>query len=156
MNLTPCPDLLTRMNTAMFAAGRDGAHDHLMEVLHDAALDQLQQCHGELGLSELPGDGRCLTLNTDQELKAVQCFKEGFWSSCAGQTRCDLIERVMQTVYDATDSWRANDLGADLAYLAWAISAGTSVEWPADDRTRKLFESLFPPEDPVWRHMEQA
>ena len=46
-------DTLARLNEAMFAAGRDGSHDHLMDVLHDAALDHLLQCCGELGVSEL-------------------------------------------------------------------------------------------------------
>jgi len=50
-------DTLARLNEVMFAAGRDGSHDHLMDVLHDAALDQLQQSCKELGVSELPGDG---------------------------------------------------------------------------------------------------
>ena len=140
------PDCLTRLNEAMFAAGHNGSHDHLMDVLHDAALDQLQQCCGELGLGDL---------NAEQELHAILSFKEGFWSSCAGQARCDLIERVMQTVYDATESFRDGSLGADLAYLAWAITADTRVQWEADSPTRRLFERLFPADDPVWKRIER-
>ena len=140
------PDCLARLNEAMFAAGRDGSHDHLMDVLHDAALDQLQQCCGELGLGDL---------NAEQELHAILSFKEGFWSSCAGQARCDLIERVMQAVYDATESFRDGSLGVDLAYLAWAIIAGTHVEWVAESPTRRLFERLFPADDLVWHRIEQ-
>jgi hypothetical protein len=78
-------------------------------------------------------------LNAEQELVALLRFKEGFWTSCAGQARCDLVERVMQTVYDATETWRDDGLGADLAYLAWAISAGTSVLWHSDCATHRLF-----------------
>jgi len=143
-DITP-NDTLARLNEAMFAAGRDGSHDHLMDVLHDAALDQLQQSCEELDLGDL---------NAEQELSAILRFKEGFWSSCAGQARCDLVERVMQTVYDATESWRNGGLGADLAYLAWAIAAGTSVQWPADSATRRLFERLFPVDDLVWKRIE--
>jgi hypothetical protein len=144
------PDVLARLNEAMFAAGHDGSHDHLMDVLHDAALDQLQQC-----CDELPRDGCSLTLNAEQELRAILRFKEGFWSSCAAQARCDLVERVMQTVYDATESFRDNGLGTDLAYLAWAIIAGTHVEWVAESPTRRLFERLFPADDLVWHRIEQ-
>ena len=147
-------DTLARLNEAMFAAGRDGSHDHLMDVLHDAALDQLLQCCGELGVSELPGDEGLPALSAEQELAAILRFKEGFWSACAGQARCDLVERVMQTTYDATESWRDGGLGADLAYLAWAIAAGTSVQWPADSATRRLFERLFPVDDLVWKRIE--
>jgi hypothetical protein len=139
-------DMLDRLNEVMFAAGRDGSHDHLMDVLHDAALDQLQQCCAELDLGDL---------KAEQELSAILQFKEGFWSSCAGQARCDLVERVMQTVYDATESWRDGGLGADLAYLAWAIAAGTSVQWHSDSATRRLFERLFPADDPVWKRIER-
>ena len=138
-------DTLARLNEAMFAAGLDGSHDHLMDVLHDAALDQLQQACAELCLADL---------NAQQELTAILRFKEGFWSSCAGQARCDLVERVMQTTYDATESWRDDGLGADLAYLAWAIAAGTSVQWHSDCSTRRLFERLFAEDDPVWKRIE--
>ena len=86
-------DCLARLNETMFAAGHNGSHDHLMDVLHDAALDQLQQCCGELALGDL---------KAEQELRAILSFKEGFWSSCTAQVRCDLVERVMQAVYDAT------------------------------------------------------
>jgi hypothetical protein len=139
-------DMLDRLNEVMFAAGRDGSHDHLMDVLHDAALDQLQQSCAELDLGDL---------NAEQELAAILRFKEGFWSSCAGQARCDLVERVMQAAYDATENWRDDGLGADLAYLAWAIAAGTSVQWPAGSATRRLFERLFPADDPVWKRIER-
>jgi exonuclease VII small subunit len=139
-------DMLDRLNEVMFAAGRDGSHDHLMDVLHDAALDQLQQCCAELDLGDL---------KAEQELAALLQFKEGFWSACAGQARCDLVERVMQTVYDATESWRDGGLGTDLAYLAWAIAAGTSVQWHSDCATRRLFERLFPADDPVWKRIER-
>jgi hypothetical protein len=140
------PDCLARLNEAMFAAGRDGSHDHLMDVLHDAALDQLQQCCGELGLGDL---------NAEQELHAILSFKEGFWSSCTAQARCDLIERVMEAVYDGTESFRDGGLGADLAYLAWAITADTRVQWETDSPTRRLFERLFPADDLVWKRIER-
>jgi hypothetical protein len=140
------PDVLDRLSEAMFAAGRDGSHDHLMDVLHDAALDQLQQCCGELALGDL---------TAEQELRAILSVKEGFWSSCTAQARCDLVERVMQTVYDATESWCDSSLGADLAYLAWAITADTRVQWEADSPTRRLFERLFPANDPVWKRIER-
>jgi hypothetical protein len=143
---TTLNDMLDRLNEAMFAAGRDSSHDHLMDVLHDAALDQLQQACAELDLGDL---------KAEQELSAILRFKEGFWSSCAGQARCDLVERVMQTVYDATESWCDGGLGADLAYLAWAIAAGTSVQWHSDNATRRLFERLFPADDPVWKRIER-
>lgn len=40
----------------------------------------------------------------------------------------DLINDVADFIYNETESFRYDDVGADLAYLLWAIAAGTGFD----------------------------
>lgn len=62
-----------------------------------------------------------------------------------------LIQRVLNEVYEATESWEDNAMGFQLAYLAKAIAnPDETIYLEKDDATRNLFIDLFPKEDLVW------
>lgn len=69
--------------------------------------------------------------------------------------RCALIERVADKAHDETESWRSEDhLGCDLAYLFWAIAAGSTVGCEPDSPMLVLFREWFAPEDVIWSFIE--
>lgn len=75
------------------------------------------------------------------------------------KSAADLINRVFSKVNDETETWRAEPIGADLAYLAWAIAEGPGkgfVEWGEDDSTMVSFKHWFPAGDPVWQFIKEA
>jgi hypothetical protein len=57
---------------------------------------------------------------------------------CAGidhGSRIDLINDVAEYLYNETASFHYNNIGATLAYLLWAIAAGTSIDVNDTERT---------------------
>jgi len=77
-------------------------------------------------------------------------------------SRCRLAREVFDKVYDARESFRVNDLGADVAYLLGAIldpeDQGRSwVDWTLGATrpdTVALFKEVFPPNHGVWKFIE--
>lgn len=132
------------LNEAMFDAGRNNQNDPVLDALHDAACDQLDESMYTLGIEW--GD-----LTEEQQHTAILQFKEGFWSNCTSIEH--LLKRVMQAVHDATESWQDGDLGLDLAYLVHAVLTESSVQWPDDRPTLHLFRGLFPEGDDIWKHI---
>lgn len=95
------------------------------------------------------------------------------------EERIALIEEVSQALYDGTESWEVateedlrkaivdgvhcHTLGTDLAYLFAALASGKTVQWlePQTENDEdeyvnavKVCRGLFPPEHPIWDHIE--
>jgi hypothetical protein len=76
--------------------------------------------------------------------------------------RCRLAGEVYDKVFDYSESFYENNLGADLAHLLGAIldndPPGTDRSWVdwADgcEPTLELFRKIFPPDHDVWRFIE--
>jgi hypothetical protein len=66
--------------------------------------------------------------------------------------RMYLIGDVSERLFKNTESWEFGKLGADIAYLLWAIAQDGQVEWLPSD-TLTLFLRLFKPDHAVWRHI---
>lgn len=70
--------------------------------------------------------------------------------------RLALLSRVLTTAYRETQTWRDPGIGAELAYLAMAISTDKPSEQHVDWTTEQggdcaqLFRRCFQPDDPVW------
>lgn len=133
------------LNEAMYDAGRNNQNDPVMDALHDAAGDQLDESMHKLGIEW--GD-----LTEEQKHAAVLQFKEGFWSNCISNTE-QLLRRVMKAAHDAAESWQDGDLGLDLAYLVHAVLTEDSVQWPDDRPILRLFRELFPEGGEIWKHI---
>ena len=73
-----------------------------------------------------------------------------------------LIDQVLTKAFAATETWRDDSLGTDLAYLCWAIAdrrKGQFVDWSdrqrgkagAEGEALKRFREWFPRGHVVWR-----
>lgn len=79
-------------------------------------------------------------------------------SALSALERCDLIDRVMEKVYEETEAWGGGlGIGTDLAYLAWTISQHdrkATVQWDKGSTTLRLFRKHFSDADLVWDFIE--
>lgn len=75
-----------------------------------------------------------------------------------------LAREVFDTVYENIETFRDNNLGANLCYLLGAIMGSHTcpsdpefVDWSPEhsdcDPTLKIFRELFKPDHPVWDYI---
>lgn len=77
------------------------------------------------------------------------------------ERRLRLITEVADKMYSETETFEG-ELGVALSYLYPAIARGTAVEWemaspsgaPREQELIDMFMGLFPPEHPIWDHID--
>jgi len=74
--------------------------------------------------------------------------------SLSSKQKVALINRVFQTTCESTESFEPNNIGLDLAYLAWAISDNSFVSIHSESASYRLFSAIFPKKDLVWKFIE--
>lgn len=75
-------------------------------------------------------------------------------TSKTSEEKIKLINRIMKTLYDNTESFR--EVGCQLSYLLWAIASGNLFHGggvDADSFNELLIRS-FSPSDAVWEYVE--
>lgn len=68
-----------------------------------------------------------------------------------GDARLALIEEVYGRLIQGTETFEANDVGLNLAYLLGAIANGNDVVWRSRSEFVRLVRREFPRQHPVWR-----
>lgn len=73
--------------------------------------------------------------------------------------RIGLINRVCEWVFDNTESWEFRSIGVSVAYLVWAIAAGTSWIGPDDefsDEQQELVRIIKENPNGLWGELVKA
>jgi len=74
--------------------------------------------------------------------------------------RHNLAQLVYETAFQGTESFRENDIGADLAYLLGAILSGGKVDWSPELFPVKppallaILTPAFPADSSLWKHID--
>jgi rfaE bifunctional protein nucleotidyltransferase chain/domain len=68
--------------------------------------------------------------------------------------RLNLITEIANFLYESTESFNEEQVGADLAYLLSAIASGGECQWPADQPIVELLRKGKPPDHEIWRVIE--
>jgi glycerol-3-phosphate cytidylyltransferase len=84
----------------------------------------------------------------------LQAGERQVHSGLSTTSRLRLITNVSMFLYKSTESFEEEQIGADLAYLLWAIARGKVCEWPEDRPIVELLRKGRPKDHAVWRYIE--
>lgn len=108
--------------------------------------------HARLLLSEVR---RLQRLKPEEQPNEEALFKEGAAAMAFQevQAQLQLAKDVYETVFDATEGFEVDAIGADLAYLLGAILRGTHCAWPVSRPFVKLLQKHYAAEHSLWRYV---
>jgi rfaE bifunctional protein nucleotidyltransferase chain/domain len=69
-------------------------------------------------------------------------------------TRLKLIADISAFLYESTESFEVEQVGADMAYLLSAIASGVVCEWPEDRPIVALLRKGKSKDHEIWRYIE--